>query len=236
MALALQLRGDGIISHATAARLWDITDVCPATTHALLAGRNAAAQNAALIHRVAAIDPRDIRHRHGIPITAPARSFLDLAGQVPLIETESALAMLRRRSLRADMEIRDALSRLPVNHPGAALVRRLLSRPPGELAMTRSIYERRTRRLLRQAGLPTPLTNQRVAGYERDFVWPAQRLILEFDGWEFHRDRFDEDRRRDAAAVAAGWRVIRITARRLEAEPLMVIAEIAAALARSTAA
>jgi very-short-patch-repair endonuclease len=48
-------------------------------------------------------------------------------------------------------------------------------------------------------------------------VWSAQRLVVELDGWEHHRDRhaFERDRMRDASLTATGWRVVRFTHRQL---------------------
>jgi very-short-patch-repair endonuclease len=46
-----------------------------------------------------------------------------------------------------------------------------------------------------------------------DFCWPTHHLIVETDGWDTHRTRaaFQDDRRRDAALTADGWRVVRFT-------------------------
>jgi very-short-patch-repair endonuclease len=87
-------------------------------------------------------------------------------------------------------------------------------------------------KLLRDAGLPQPLTNTKVEGFEVDFLWPDQKLIVEFDGFQFHGHRaaFERDRRRDQRQIAAGYRVIRITWRQLAEEPLTVVATIARAL------
>jgi very-short-patch-repair endonuclease len=54
-----------------------------------------------------------------------------------------------------------------------------------------------------------------------DFLWPAQRLIAETDGWETHGTRaaFERDRRRDQLLDAAGYRTLRFTWRRLRDEP-----------------
>jgi very-short-patch-repair endonuclease len=75
-----------------------------------------------------------------------------------------------------------------------------------------------------------------VAGHEVDFLWPTRKLVVEFDSWEFHRgrDAFEKDRRRDADLLLAGYRVLRITWRRLVEEPEAVIAQIATALAGSS--
>src|SRR3954452_221280 len=66
--------------------------------------------------------------------------------------------------------------------------------------------------------------------YEVDAFWPSYRLIVELDSWEFDRGRraFERDRERDAILQAAGYRVIRVTWRRLTQDP----AEVAALLRR----
>ena len=63
---------------------------------------------------------------------------------------------------------------------------------------------------------------------EVDALWARERLIVELDGFAFHHHRtaFERDRARDAALQAAGYRVIRLTHRRLEQEPAAVAAEI----------
>ena len=64
---------------------------------------------------------------------------------------------------------------------------------------------------MHRAGLPTPAANTRIAGYEVDFVWHAQRLVVEIDGY--------------------AYRVLRVTWRRLVEEPEAVAVAIATALA-----
>ena len=74
--------------------------------------------------------------------------------------------------------------------------------------------------------------NVRRAGWEVDAVWDAQRLVVEVDGYGVHnpRPQFERDRRKDADLMLAGYRVLRITWRRLTREPEQVIALLAAAL------
>jgi very-short-patch-repair endonuclease len=96
---------------------------------------------------------------------------------------------------------------------------------------TRSELEERMLNLCHRFRLP-PEVNATVEGYEADFVWREQRLIVETDGWAAHgtRTAFERDRRRDADLLAAGWRVLRISYERLEREPEWVAARIAEAL------
>ena len=91
--------------------------------------------------------------------------------------------------------------------------------------ITRSELECRFIDLCRDTGLPPPVVNTMVAGIEVDMLWPAQRLVVELDGHAYHRTRaaFERDRMRDAALQQAGHRVLRVTDRRLRAEPAAVV-------------
>ena len=98
---------------------------------------------------------------------------------------------------------------------------------------TRSEAEKRLRELVRSAGLPQPRMNVHRAGWEVDAVWDDQRLVVEVDGRKFHSTpaRFERDRRKDADLLLAGYRVLRVTWRRLTKEPREVVAILAGALA-----
>ena len=65
-----------------------------------------------------------------------------------------------------------------------------------------------------------------------DFLWRDGGLVAEADGFRFHGDRaaFEEDRRRDAILVAAGYRVVRFTWTEVTRNPLVVAVRIAQAL------
>ena len=83
--------------------------------------------------------------------------------------------------------------------------------------------------------MPEPHCNVVVAGIVVDFHWPRQRLIVEVDGFEYHRSRqaFENDRERDAALQIAGQRVLRVTHRRI-GEPTALISEMRALLAAAS--
>ena len=72
----------------------------------------------------------------------------------------------------------------------------------------------------------------RRAGGKVDAVWDRQRLVVEVDGYRYHRTRakFERDRRKDGQLLLAGDRMLRITWRQLTREPQTVVAVIAAAL------
>ncbi len=69
--------------------------------------------------------------------------------------------------------------------------------------------------------LPTPHINVRVNGREVDAYFPEHNLIVELDGWDYHKDReaFESDRERDAENLRHGLKTLRITKQRMTQTP-----------------
>ena len=78
---------------------------------------------------------------------------------------------------------------------------------------TRSELEFLFLELCRKNGLPTPEVNRRIGSLIVDFVWPDRRLVVETDGYKYHRGRisFEDDRSRDLELKTLGYEVIRLT-------------------------
>ncbi len=227
--------GEGaVISHESAAAVWCPDRLeAPSEVTLSIVGRKARRQGIR-VHRVARLDPVEIRVLGGLRVTSPARTVLDLAA-VGHSSLEAVFGeMLARRMLR-EAELKAALTRAGKRR-GVVLVRALIG--ANRRGFTRSEAERIMRRLCRRGKLPPPLSNMRIAGYEADFVWPEQRLVIEVDSFQFHGHRaaFERDRRKDQVLMTAGYRVLRVTWRQLLDEPLAVLVVIATALsARSPA-
>jgi very-short-patch-repair endonuclease len=75
-------------------------------------------------------------------------------------------------------------------------------------------------------GIPRPLVNTMVEGFEVDFCWPECWLIVETDGHAHHGTRaaFERDRARDARLTELGWRVMRFTDRQVRTDAPSVAA------------
>lgn len=173
----------------------------------------------------------EITVRDGIPITTPARTLYDLAGVAGERELERAVAEALARRLVG----RSGLLSLVDRHggrPGAARLRALID-AASDQALTRSEAEERLLALTRKARMSAPATNARVAGYEVDFLWRAERLVVEVDGHAYHASsrRFESDRRRDADLLAAGVRVMRVTWHQIVNEPEALLVRLGRALA-----
>jgi len=116
---------------------------------------------------------------------------------------------------------------------GIAQLRRVveLAEPAAESPM-----ETRLRLLLVFAGLPrpeaqVPLHDSRGRFLGRpDLYYPAQRLVLEYDG-SGHRQSLSDDNRRQNRLLTAGLRLLRFTASDVLRTPELVVAQVRAALA-----
>ena len=228
---ALLACGEGaVISHESAAAVWCPGKIeAPSDVTVTVVGRRLRSKSGIRVHETTRLDPLDVRDVDGLRVTSPARTVLDLAAaERPFLESFYS-DLLARRVLR-EPQLKAALERAG-RRRGVALVRSLIA--ANQRGFTRSHAERILRRLCRTAKLPEPLSNVKLAGYEVDFVWPKERLVIEVDGFQFHGHRvaFERDRRKDQVLLTAGYRVVRVTWRQLVDEPLTVLAVIAAALA-----
>jgi very-short-patch-repair endonuclease len=193
------------LSHMTAAILWRILPSRSGPVELTVPDRRCRPRPTLRPH-FASLPDQDVTTRQGLRLTTPARTLKDLRAALDLASLE---------------RVRDEAEVL-------GLVAPRTDRP----GITRSEAERRLHTLLRRAGLPPTKTNTIVNGHEVDVLYAGAKLILEVDGYAFHRTRraFERDRRRDAELIAAGYRVMRITWRQLTDEPEALIARVARSL------
>ena len=75
-----------------------------------------------------------------------------------------------------------------------------------------------------------PERNARVLGrWNVDFLWRAQKVVLEMDSWTYHatRSHYERDARKDADLALAGFTVVRATRKQLKQEPFKLVARLA---------
>jgi very-short-patch-repair endonuclease len=191
-------------SFSTSTALSRLTPTLPAVLHVSLTRGDRRSREGLRVHH--GLEPEDVTHIAGIPVTTPLRTLADLNWPDRLVREALARGLIRPEQLpfedRTDNE-----------------------------------FEDRFRELVRRAGLPQPIPQYQFGPYRLDFAWPEQRIAVETDGWATHgpRDGFEDDRARDAALMARGWRVLRVTYRRLKHQPTKVAAQLAAVLAQAAA-
>jgi hypothetical protein len=161
-------------------------------------------------------------------VTSLPRTLLDLTEVVGAQQLKRAFEEADRLKLLRMPEMEQTCEQTG-KHKGIVALCRLIAeaRLPTH---TRSPLENRFAEFYREHldDLPAPLTNISILDHEVDAYWPSRRLVVEMDSWEFHSHRaaFESDRARDAKMQAAGYRVIRLTHRRLEADPAAVASEL----------
>ena len=219
MAAVLACGERTLLSHNDAAALWEILPVKGTRIHVTVAARGGHPRRGLCVHSTLHLSPAERAIRDNIPVTSVARTLLDIAeSDAPRLgRAWDAAARLRLLDLRAvETTCENGQGRRGLKH----LVP-LLDDRTRVTSDTRRELEARFFDLCRTFDLPPPSCNVLVEGYLVDAFWRAHRLIVELDSWKFHRDRgaFERDRERDALLQAAGYRVVRITWRRLTEHP-----------------
>lgn len=167
-------------------------------------------QHGVRVHRRPTLDPHSLTVHRNIPVTTPAQTLIDIAASVPeswlrrAVNRADSLDLIDPERLRRELDLHGG-------EPGIAPLRRLLDR--FTFAYTDSELEDAFLPLVRKAGLPTPLTQEKVNGFDVDFFWPGLGLVVEADSLRYHRTPAQQaaDRRRDQVHVASGLTTLRFT-------------------------
>jgi hypothetical protein len=212
-----------VLSHRSAAALWGILPTASPRTHVTVPGGSRRGPTGVVLHRTRRQHPDDRTVRDGMPVTAIARTLLDIAPMVRRRQLERAVEAAEQHELLDMLQVEQLIGRSRGRRGRRALGDVL--RDYRDLPVTRCDLERRFFELCRRAGLPLPAMNLWIAGQEVDAVWQDRRLVVELDSRGFHDTRaaFERDRVRDTALQVAGYRVLRVTHRRLEGEPEEVV-------------
>jgi very-short-patch-repair endonuclease len=175
------------------------------------------------IHRRPSLNPqRDLTSEHGIPVTTPIQTLIDMSLRLDRPGVERMINEADKYNLTHPPQLREALD-ARIGEPGVALLRHILDRRTFRL--TKEELERRFLPLARKAGLPVPLTGRVVNEFEVDFYWPDLGLVVETDGLRYHRTPAEQarDRLRDQAHTAAGLTQLRFTHEQVRYESEYVV-------------
>jgi very-short-patch-repair endonuclease len=218
MAAVLATGGDAVLSHGTAAAAWDLRPA-GGDIHVTVPGSAGRKRRPGLrIHRSATLG-HDTATLRGIPVTSPLRTIIDLATVLEGRPLEHVLDLADQRHLVDFAE----LGQRPVRRSLQAVLARYSQ------TVTRSELEERFLALCDEHRLPRPATNTIVEGGEVDFMWRDARLIVEVDGYRYHRSpsTFEDDRERDVILSLAGWTVLRFTYAQVVRRPAWVAVAVA---------
>lgn len=228
MGAVLSCGPDALLSHRSAARLWGLDTrfrgielVTPLEAYRRRPGMR--------VHQRTGLGPEHRREVDGIPVTDVVSTLVDFASCVPGWQVERGVNEADRLGL-IDVETLRAMVRDLPPRPGMACMRRLL----GLNALTDTGLERKFLAIVRAANLPEPKTQVWLNGCRVDFYWPRLGLVVETDGWRYHRTPGEQatDRRRDQVHLASGLTTVRIGEDQIRYEPDQVQRTLTAVFAR----
>lgn len=200
-----------VLSHASAASLWGFLARWSGAMEVTTRGKRT--RPGIRTHRCQSFQPRDVTRQRGVPTTSRARTLLDLAPSLPATQLTRVVNDARRNHHVGVDALGDVLDRNPL-HPGTKLLRLFIDDPANPTA---SGLEDLFVAFIKKYDFPMPIINFNLRRKQPDAYFPQHNLIVELDGWEFHKDRqaFEEDRERDAENLRHGTPTIRMTEQRL---------------------
>jgi len=230
MAAVLACGPGAVLSHVSAAVLWELLKPIDGPVHVSIPSTSGRSRRAGIhLHRSPSLNPHpepspspsysqqeggrrgrlQATHRHDIPVTTIDRTLEDLRASSLLPPH-----LIRRATRQAELK-------------GYRLQH-------AETDRTRSDLEALFLALLRRYRLPLPEVNVKLGRWTVDFLWRAERLVVETDFWGYHRGSvaFHDDHARDLDLRSAGYAVLRFADRQLEAEPGRVAEDVARALSQ----
>jgi very-short-patch-repair endonuclease len=226
MATVLACGDEAMLSHRSAAALWEIGMERRGVVDVSVARRCELRRPGLRVRGRPSLDPTDVVSCDGVPVTSVVRTLVDLATELPNLRLERSVNEADKLDLIDPETLRSELDRF-AGEPGAPRLRRLLD--SRTFRLSDSDLEILFRPIAEAAGLPRPLTKQTTNGFEVDFFWPELGLVVETDGLRYHRTPSTQtrDARRDRAHVLAGMTSLRFTHYEVKYESARVHAELA---------
>jgi very-short-patch-repair endonuclease len=235
MAAVLACEGDAALSHRSAATLWRFGTEKHNMIDVSVRRRCELKRPGLRVRGRPKLRTEDIVVRDSIPVTAPVRTLVDLATELPPLGIERSVNEADKRDLIDPEALRSVLDDY-AGEPGVKVLRKVLDKRTFRLSD--SDLEILFRPIAAEAGLPLPLTKQVVNGFEVDFFFPDLGLVVETDGLRYHRTPSTQtrDARRDRAHTLAGMTPLRFTHYEIKYERARVQAELKRVAARLTRA
>ncbi len=200
-----------LLSHFSAAGLWVIRhdqrlERCDVT----VAGSALRSNDIVRVHRMRRVTDGDRAVVDGIPVTSLPLTALHLSSLLTRHRLERAIVKAARRPEFDISKALDLCERNPRRRGSKALLE-IIGRDLTAELRSLSELELRFVELLRAHRLPMPQVNHDVEAMMVDAVWEDCRVVVELDGFEFHKLPRDlrSDNARARRLTLAGFRVVR---------------------------
>lgn len=211
----------GVASHLSAALHWGWEVKALPARPQVIVPRNRRVDRSR--HRGVALHWRHLAESEVIGgVTAPLRTVIDCARDLPFIEALAVADSALRSGDVGQDELRTAAAR--VRGPGARGVRRVAEHASPR---ARNPFESATRAIAIESGLRVVVEPPIEIGgitVHPDLVDVSRGLVIEADSWGFHagKERHDADCWRYTMLTTTGWHVLRFTWEQVMQRPTYV--------------
>jgi len=210
-----------VASHRSAAHLWNLAGFWEAPPLEITTpSRRRTRLREVVVHDSEVLDGIHVDRRRRVPVTSVARTLCDLTACCWPYEVGRALDDALRRKLTSLRRVHAAFDDLTTRgRRRSTVMRELLNERGPRFHAGGSDPEVRMIHAVVAAGLPTPVQQYRIElngkAYRLDGAFPAYRVGLEYEGFDFHisRTAFDHRYERDRAFRLAGWLLVYVTSR-----------------------
>ena len=198
---------NSVLSHRTAAELWELLRPKGGVPHLTVPYPASPTKRSGIrVTRSRTIVGERSVSRHRIPVTTPARTLADLARVAAPAEVRRATRAAEKLGLPLDLD--HAPSKTESDLEDDFLV------------------------ICRRHGIPDPECQVRFGRHRVDFYWREHGLVIETDGYVYHRGRraMREDNDRDIELELRGLRVVRVEDSRIADDPTGLARDVLALL------
>lgn len=237
MAAVLACGPGAVLSHFSAGRLWGMCGSRGAVEVLRQSGGfHSKGHRGVRLHQTRRLHSYEVTVESGIPIVVMERVLLDVAAGTDSKRLERMFVQAYKRDDFSWPRLARIITRRR-GCKGVGKLRRIALEVDPQALETKSPPEVDFLALWRQVDNLEPSVNVLVEGHLVDFLWPAQKVIVETDSWSYHGDplAFEKDRQRDVELIAAGYDVHRTTAKMLERDPERFLQNVRRALLSRTA-
>lgn len=209
------------VSHRSAAHEWGLAEF-PDVVEIVTPRAQWPRLKGVRVHRSHDLVPNHVTVRHGIPVTKPLRTLVDLGQSVPWAVPDALELGLANR-LFAFKAVDAALEEFGCKgRTGIGVLRRIVDARALERGIPDGLLEPRFARLVRRHGLPMPAFQVWVApGIRVDFAYPDRMIAIEVDGFGSRRTpaQLDAHNARQNRLVELGWTVLRFSWKQVVKQP-----------------
>ena len=213
LAACLSTGHDAVASHRSAAYLWELDNDFRGAVEITMPRARSTDFPDVVTHRSSDLIPEHVTVRHGVPVTKPARTLVDLGAVTPRWVVDRAIDVALARRLITIDGLWWMLAKVARRgRSGAGVLRECLE---WRFGVPESVLEGLFLRIVHDFDLPEPIVQYEVntpgGDYRIDAAYPDRLLAVELDGAQARMspDALHYDNARQNELVDMGWQFLR---------------------------